>query len=129
MDIQNVQSAAVKAINSIRNRGLEVEVIQFRGDIWEALTQDNENIGNYINGYRYEIEDCFAEPQKAGGRDTFQYEFAGCRAEKKELLRLCAFQIIVVGAYKGGKGGIREIDIIEGTDDLYTVVTPKGEVN
>lgn len=72
MDIQKIQSAAIKVINSIRNRGLEVDVIQFRDDVWDAIVEDNKRIG-----FRKE-----SNP-----------EFAGCKAERQELSTLFAFRI------------------------------------
>ncbi|MFB3901754.1 hypothetical protein [Bacillus amyloliquefaciens] len=104
MDIQKIQSSAIEAINSIRNRGLEVDVIQFRDDVWDAIVEVNKRIG------------------VQGGPNP---EFAGCKAEKQELLTLFAFRIIAAGAYNVR---IHENDIIEGTDDLYSVVTPIGGV-
>ncbi|AUS15142.1 MULTISPECIES: hypothetical protein [Bacillus] len=101
MDIQKIQSAAIKVINSIRNRGFEVDVIQFRGDVWDAIVEDNKRIGF---------------------RNESNPKFAGCKAESQELLTLFAFRIIAAGAYKGG---IHEIDIIDGTNDIYSLVTPK----
>ncbi|WP_406842626.1 hypothetical protein [Bacillus velezensis] len=101
MNIQNIQAAAVETINSVRKRGLEVDVIQFRDDVWDAIVEDNKRIGF---------------------RNESNPKFAGCKAESQELLTLFAFRIIAAGAYKGG---IHEIDIIDGTNDIYSLVTPK----
>ncbi|MED2910953.1 hypothetical protein [Bacillus velezensis] len=73
MDIKKIQWAAIKVINSIRNQGLEVDVIQFRDDVWDAIVENNKRIGF---------------------RNESNPEFAGCKAERQESLTL-AFRITV----------------------------------
>ncbi|MEH6862805.1 hypothetical protein [Bacillus velezensis] len=88
MDLQKIQWAAIKVINSIRNRGLEVDVIQFRDDVWDAIVENNKRIG-FRN-----------EPNP---------KFAGCKAERQESLTL-AFRITASWTHKDA---IRELDVVD----------------
>ncbi|KIN34391.1 MULTISPECIES: hypothetical protein [Bacillus] len=48
MDIRDIQKTVGDAINDIRNRGLYIEVIQFRGDVWDAVIKESESLGVHV---------------------------------------------------------------------------------
>ncbi|PRS01430.1 hypothetical protein [Bacillus halotolerans] len=48
MDIRDIQKTVGDAINDIRNRGLYIEVIQFRSDVWDAVIKETESLGVHV---------------------------------------------------------------------------------
>ncbi|MCX4077521.1 hypothetical protein OQZ55_15090 [Bacillus subtilis] len=106
MNIQNIQAAAIDAINSILNRGLEVEVIQFRGDVWDEIVEYHKKMG-------------IREP--SGHR----WEFCGRRAEKKELMPYTTFRVVTESSNNCGMA-FHEVLTNDNHTFVYSVFTPSN---
>ncbi|MGY3839566.1 hypothetical protein ACWNPK_20895 [Bacillus atrophaeus] len=102
MDIRDNQKTVGDAINDIRNRGLYIEVIQFRGDVWDAVIKESESLGVHV-------------PENP--------EFAGCRVERKEMKPYTTFRIVTKPSDTCGMA-FHEVVTNNSDKFVYSVLSP-----